>query len=172
MGTDITKAEMKTLLKSQQGELDGVLMYKALADAVAEERDAEAFRQLAAEEGHHTAVFHGLTHRTLKAKKTMAILLSVLYRVIGKKRLYPLIAQGEYAALETYKPIAERFPEVESVRQDEKRHGDIVMALLEEADDSEEKTEKRRSRYMLAGAAVFAGVLAAVMVKRGRKGRS
>lgn len=44
--------------------------------------------------------------------------------------MYPAIAQGEYAAVKTYAPVAEKFPEVESIRNDEKRHGDTVKGLL------------------------------------------
>ena len=33
--------DLKTLLKAQQGELDAVLMYKALADVVKDKNDAE-----------------------------------------------------------------------------------------------------------------------------------
>ena len=40
--------DRKTLLKAQQGELDAVLMYRALADTVKSEADAEVFRRLAA----------------------------------------------------------------------------------------------------------------------------
>ncbi len=48
----ITDKEMKVLLKSQQGEMDAVPMYLALAEVVKDEKDARTFRQLAAEEGH------------------------------------------------------------------------------------------------------------------------
>lgn len=118
------------LLKSQQGELDAVLMYQALAEVAKDTKDADDFRKLAAEEGHHAAVFHGLTNENLKPKKTLAILMPILYKIIGKKRLYPLIAKGEYAAAENYAPVVEKFPVIESVRKDETRHGDTVAGLL------------------------------------------
>ena len=118
------------LLKSQQGELDAVLMYQALAEVVKDTKDADTFRKLAAEEGHHAAVFHGLTNENLKPKKTLATLMPILYKIIGKKRLYPLIAKGEYAAAENYAPVVEKFPVIESVRKDETRHGDTVAGLL------------------------------------------
>ena len=54
----------------------------------------------------------------------------ILYRLIGKKHLYPLIIKGEYKAADDYAPVAEKFPEIESVKKDEKRHGDIVASLL------------------------------------------
>ena len=122
--------DTEILLKSQQGELDAVLMYHALADTVKDPEDQKVFRRLAAEEGHHAAVFKSITNRTLTPKKTKSVLLPLLYRILGKKRLYPLIAQGEYAAVKTYRPIAERYPQVQSVKEDEKRHGDTVAALL------------------------------------------
>ena len=126
----ITNDDMKVLLKAQQGELDAVLMYKALAKKVKRTKDAETFNRLAQEEGHHAAVFKNLTNRVLKPKKTRAIVLPLLYSIIGRKRLYGLIAKGEYAAVEKYQAVVEKFPEIESVKNDEKRHGDMVMALL------------------------------------------
>lgn len=126
----LSKKEMETLLKSQQGELDGVVMYQALAKAVRNPKDAETFMQLAADEGRHAAVFQKLTGKSLTPNRKKARMLVLLYRILGKKRLYPLIAKGEYAALKTYAPVVKRFPEVASVRADEKRHGDTVMALL------------------------------------------
>ena len=128
--TRMKQTDMKTLLQAQQGELDAVLMYNALAKAVKDKTDAETFRRLAAEEGHHAAVFKTLTHQTLKPKKTLATVLPILYRMLGRKRLYPIIAKFEYNAVNTYAPVAENFPEVQSVKDDEQRHGDTVMGLL------------------------------------------
>lgn len=126
----ITAKERKVLLKSQQGELDAVKMYNALAKVVKEPAEAETFRQLAAEEGHHAAVFKAMTNEVLKPKNTKAIVIPLLYRVIGKKTLYPIIARKEFDAAKKYEPVAARFPEVETVKNDEQRHGDTVLALL------------------------------------------
>ena len=122
--------DRKILLKAQQGELDAVLMYNALADAAKDPADAAAFRRLAAEEGRHAAVFYHLTGTKLEPKKLKSVLIPLLYRVIGKKRLYPLIARGEYSAAKAYAPVAEKYPEAGSVMADEKRHGDTVAGLL------------------------------------------
>ena len=45
--------------------------------------------------------------------------------------MYPIIAQGEYDAVKKYEPVAAQFSEVESVKNDEQRHGDTVLSLLE-----------------------------------------
>lgn len=126
----VTAEERKVLLRSQQGELDAVKIYNALAKVVKDPRDAETFRQLAAEEGRHASVFKAMTDEVLKPKNTKAIVIPILYRVIGKKKLYPIIAGKEYDAARKYEPVASRFPEVESVKSDEQRHGDTVLALL------------------------------------------
>ena len=126
----ITAEERKILLKSQQGELDAVKMYNALAKVVKDPREAATFRQLAAEEGRHASVFKAMTNEVLKPKSTKAIVIPLLYLVIGKKKLYPIIARREYDAVKKYEPVAARFTEVESVKNDEQRHGDTVLGLL------------------------------------------
>ncbi|MCR5032144.1 MAG: rubrerythrin [Lachnospiraceae bacterium] len=128
--SSIDPKDLPILIKSQQGELDAVLMYNALAKVAKHKKDAETFLQLASEEGHHAVVFRELTGATLKPRKTKAIFLPILYRIIGRKRLYPLIAKGEYDAEKTYGPVADKYPTVQSVKADEKRHGDTVLSLL------------------------------------------
>lgn len=100
-------------------------MYNALAKVVKEPKDAEAFKQL-----HHASVFHQLTQTVLQPKMTKAILLPILYKVFGKKLVYSTISKAEYAAEKNYAPVADKFPTVQSVKADEKRHGDIVKGLL------------------------------------------
>ena len=126
----MTPKQYKELLRSQQGETNAVLMYKRLAQVVKTEREREAFLQLAREEGRHASVFHAYTKQVLKPQKTMSVVLPLLYRLLGKKWLYRLIAKGEYDAAVAYEHLIADFPEVESVKNDEKRHGDIVSALL------------------------------------------
>ena len=121
---------MDQLLFAQQGELDAVLMYNKLAEKVKDEKDAAAFRQLAAEEGRHASVFHAYTKKVLKPKKTKAVFVPMMYSLVGRKVLYPIIAKGEYDAAKKYIELVPIFPEVESVMHDETRHGDIVSGLL------------------------------------------
>ena len=127
----MTPKQYKELLRSQQGETNAVLMYKRLAQVVKTEREREAFLQLAREEGRHASVFHAYTKQTLKPQKTMSVIMPLLYRLLGKTRLYRMIAKGEYDAAVGYEHLIADFPEVESVKNDEKRHGDIVSALLD-----------------------------------------
>ena len=126
----MTDQQMKALLYAQQGELDAVAMYNALAKKAKDPKDAATFKQLASEEGRHASVFHALTGKVLKPKMTKAIALPILYSLLGRKRLYPIIAKGEYDAEKKYEALVNDFEEVRSVQADEHRHGDIMLALL------------------------------------------
>lgn len=127
----MTDKQLKVLLRSQQGELDAVLMYQRLAEVVKTDQERNAFLQLAKEEGRHASVFHNYTHQVLKPRKTLSLFMPLLYRLLGKKILYRIIAQGEYDAAIKYQPLIDEFPDVTSVLADENRHGDIVSALIE-----------------------------------------
>ena len=128
----MTDKQRKELLRSQQGELDAVLMYNALAKAVKREPDSATFKQLAKEEGRHAQVFHQYTQTALQPKTLKSRLLPMLYRLLGRRLLYPLIAKGEYKAEKGYQHLIADFSDVASVAADEKRHGDTVMSLLNE----------------------------------------
>ena len=130
MDQAIINQHMDELLYAQQGELDAVLMYNRLAEVVKDENDAKTFRQLAKEEGGHAQVFHQYTKKVLKPKKTKAIAVPLMYKCVGKKVLYPIIAKAEYDAAKKYIALVNIFPDVESVMHDETRHGDTVKALL------------------------------------------
>ena len=126
----MTQKQFKDLLRSQQGELNAVLMYQRLAKVVKTDKERDTFLLLAKEEGRHASVFHAYTKKVLKPKKTMSVIMPLLYRILGKKRLYKLIAKGEYDAAVGYEHLIVDFPDVESVKNDEKRHGDIISGLL------------------------------------------
>ena len=130
MDQNVINQYMDELLFAQQGELDAVLMYNKLAEKVKDANDAATFKQLAAEEGRHASVFHAYTKKLLQPKKTKAVFVPLMYSIVGRKVLYPIIAKQEYAAGEKYKKLVGIFPDVESVLNDEIRHGDTVNALL------------------------------------------
>ena len=71
----MTQEQFNELLRSQQGELNAVLMYQRLAKVVKTDKEREAFLQLAREEGRHASVFHVYTKQALKPKKTMAFIM-------------------------------------------------------------------------------------------------
>ena len=126
----MTDKQRKFILKSQQGELDAVIMYQKLADKMKDPKVKEVLLQLAADEGRHAAVFYNLSETNLKPRSLQANLISILRYIVGWKLLFKLMSIGEYKAVDTYAPVIKDFPEVESVQKDEGRHGDILKNLI------------------------------------------
>ncbi len=126
----ITMDQMNALLTAQQGEEDAVYMYEQLAKVGRDDADREAFLRLAGDEKRHSDVFKRYTCMDVKANPAKGIFVPMMYRVLGKKKVYPIIAQGEYDAAEKYKHIIDDFPEVVEVMNDEVHHGDAVKGLL------------------------------------------
>lgn len=125
----LLKKYRKSLIKSQQGELDAVLLYQTLARKV-RKTDRDTFRNLAKAEGYHASFFKQYTGKNLKPKKTKAIVVPILYRLLGRKRTYRIIADGEYSAAAKYEHLIPAFPGVQRIKDDEDMHGDAVLALL------------------------------------------
>lgn len=130
IGGTLTKPQKKILKTAQQGEVDAVFMYERLAQVVTDEKDKAAFERLAADEARHAAVFEKYTGLTLKPNPTKAIMVPAMYKTMGKEKVYPIIAKGEYDAADKYKNIIADFPEVAEVMNDETYHGDAVLGLL------------------------------------------
>ena len=130
MNKTLTKKQMNECLTAQQGEMDAVYMYEKLAKRVKDDADKKAFARLARDEARHADVFRKYTNKELKPKIAKGIFVPLVYQVLGKKKVYPMIAKGEYDAADKYKHIIADFPEVETVMHDEVRHGDAVMGLL------------------------------------------
>ena len=66
---NITRKQMKALLKAQQGELDAVIMYKKLAEQISDPKIGARLMEIAKDEGRHAAVFERLTHKRLPFRK-------------------------------------------------------------------------------------------------------
>ena len=127
---NVTKEQMKILRAAQQGEVDAVLMYDKLAGKVKDVSDALAFKRLADDEHRHAEVFRAYTGKDLRPNPTKAIMVPLMYKLLGKEKVYPIIAKAEYDAADKYSHIVGEFPEVEAVMNDETHHGDAVMGLL------------------------------------------
>ncbi len=128
----MTEKQKEVILKSQQGELDAVVMYQKLAKKMKNETIKETLLQLAAEEGRHAAVFYKLSQIKLEPKNKKANMVSCLRYFIGWKLLFKVMAKGEYDAENKYISVVKDFPVVESVKNDEHRHGDILLSLRQQ----------------------------------------
>lgn len=120
----------KNLVMFQQQELNGVIMYKALADKVKDAKDKEILVELASCEGKHAAMLKKLTNKKLKPQGVLKYTVLCGYHTIGKKALFRIMAKGEKAAHNLYKPFFEDFPSTEEIAKDELDHADKLLSMI------------------------------------------
>lgn len=120
------KTELEKLIEFQQGELDAVYMYQKLAGLMKKEEDRELLLSLAADEGRHAGVLKQYTGAVLKPKKTLGDTVAVMYKALGRRLMFTVMSNFEYAAYDKYATYYEKYPELASVGKDEIKHGDIL----------------------------------------------
>jgi rubrerythrin len=126
----MTSQQKEKLLKLQQGELNAVLIYQRLAKITQHEKGKEVFLKIAADEGKHAAILRSYTQETLKPKATKAILVGILYQLLGHNYVINLLEKGEIASLKYYKPLKDDFPKIQQIMDEELVHAEMAKSLL------------------------------------------
>ena len=121
-----SKEKTNPLVLFQQSEVDAVVMYQKLADAVKDERLKDTFKKAAADEGRHAAILRQFTGAALKPKNTLAVAVSSMAKVMGIGFLLKYISDFEYAAGKKYLPFVREYPDIAKIIKDECTHGDIM----------------------------------------------
>lgn len=124
------KQEIKEqLLKYQQGELDGVLVYQALAKLVENEEMKSKLLELAADEGKHAGILRKYTNETLTPSDEGAKAIAAAYKEYGNK-IFAQIAEAEDKGGDMYAPFVNDIPEAKSIIEDELKHARIARSFL------------------------------------------
>ena len=126
----MTKEQKIKLLKSQQGELNAVLIYQRLAKITKHKKGKEVFSKIAADEGKHAAILKSYTNEILKPKGTKAKLVGFLYKLLGHNFVIGLLEKGELKSIDNYKPLKDEFPKIQQIIDDELRHAKMAKSLL------------------------------------------
>jgi hypothetical protein len=130
---NITEKQKKELIKLQQGELTGEIIYSKLATKVKYPTDAETLRRIAKEEHQHSEVFRSLTGVDTKGADYIGPMMGIMYFLLGPKKLFGMTAQGQYDAAKKYEAWVKQLPLLEKVITEEKQHGDILSEISKNA---------------------------------------
>lgn len=122
--------EMKKLIAAQQTELDAVLLYQGLAKLMKTEEEKQVLLGIAADEGRHAGILKQITGADLKPKKTLAKATAVMYKIGGKRLLFPFMAKFETNSYFTYQPFFETYPQIADIASDETRHGHLLTEMI------------------------------------------
>ncbi len=126
----MTEEQKQQLLKSQQGELNALLIYQRLAKITKHPKAKEVFSEIAADEGKHAATLKSYTNIVLKPKAGKAILVGFLYKLLGHNFVIGLLDKGEMKSIESYRPLKDDFPKIQQIMDDELKHAEMARSLL------------------------------------------
>lgn len=126
----MTSKQKEKLLKAQQGELDGVIIYCKLSEIVKDKDMKEKFLKIAADEGKHAAILKAYTKEVLKPKSIKAKIIITIYKAFGNNFTLKLLANGESKAAKNYNELAQDFPNIHKIIRDEEKHAEIERGFI------------------------------------------
>lgn len=128
--TKISKEQKEQLIKAQQGELNAVLVYRRLAEAMKDLKIKKVLLRIAADEGKHAGILRQYTGATLKARKSTALVVMMIYRVLGLKFTLNTLEKGELKAVKGYALLVEDFPKINKIMTDEAIHAELIKSMV------------------------------------------
>jgi len=127
--TKISKEQKAQLIKAQQGELDAVIVYRRLAEAMNDSKLEKILLRIAADEGKHAGILRAYTGETLRATKAKSLVVMFMYRIFGFKFLRNMMAKAELKAVKEYALLVADFPKINKIMSDEAIHADLLKNM-------------------------------------------
>lgn len=130
--TPLTEQTQANLRRLQQNEIDGHYTYLQLATIAKGAANQQLLQRMAAEEKKHYEVWYHYTQQAVAPRRLRISLYSWLARLLGLTFALKLMELGEEQAQVGYKAIAQDFPEALEILEQEERHEDELLAMLDE----------------------------------------
>ncbi|MBL6960910.1 MAG: VIT1/CCC1 transporter family protein [Anaerolineales bacterium] len=120
------------LLAFQQNEITEYHIYKRLAKSIKEPENARIINQIAEDELGHYEEWKEYTNEDVKPKKWAIWFYYLISRIFGFTFGIKLMESGEKSAQVNYAQIREFVPEIDKWIEDEHKHEDALIEMLDE----------------------------------------
>jgi VIT1/CCC1 family predicted Fe2+/Mn2+ transporter len=120
------------LLSSQRNELTEHYIYKKLALATKDRNNREILLHISKDELRHYDFWKGLTGKDIKPNRVKIWFYYLVSRIFGLTFGIKLMENGEGQAQITYREIAGIIPEAAFIAQDEDKHEQELIGMIEE----------------------------------------
>lgn len=122
----------RTLLQFQRNEVSEACIYEALAKRVRSSSDREVLLSIASEERAHYKVWKSYTGQEVSSDRGRVWRMVLLARVFGYTFALRMMEAGEEGAQVAYHEMAQEVPEALRVEEDEDRHEQELLDMLDE----------------------------------------
>ncbi|WP_455538736.1 ferritin family protein [Terrisporobacter sp.] len=124
--------QKEMLLKLQQGELDGVVMYQKLAELEELQYIKNELLEMAADEGRHASLLKSYTGEVLKPSSGQAEKIVEMLKNVGKVKTFEMMAEGEFKGGPVYEELGKNFERLKDIAKDEVKHGNMLKGFISE----------------------------------------
>jgi len=122
----------KDILQAQRNEITEHFIYKKLALAVKDEDNRRILQQISTDEKSHYEFWAKITGVELSPSRLKIFFYMFIARVFGLTFSVKLMERGEDLAQAVYEKLRTVYPEVKLLIEDEGRHEDELLALIDE----------------------------------------
>jgi VIT1/CCC1 family predicted Fe2+/Mn2+ transporter len=129
---EINAALQKQLLTAQRSEITGHQIYQRIAASLPNAENRRVIEKLAADELGHYKTWKRYTNQDVTPNWMAVWFYVIIARVFGFTFGIKLMEQGEAAAQLVYTEIAKTIPEAQKVRDDEEKHEEKLLGMLDE----------------------------------------
>lgn len=122
----------KLLLIRQKDEVTGAILYAKLAQKEKHEHNKKLLSQMAQDERDHAATWAKLTQEKVMPDHGKIRRLVFLSKLLGFTFVLKIIQKDEQMAQVEYDKMIQEFPEAIEIEQDERRHEEKIIEMLDE----------------------------------------
>ncbi len=128
----ISRDLKKKLLRFQQDEVTSAAIYALLADDMKDSPNAAVLRNIANEERKHAMRWESFTGKKLKPSSRTVSFYRFIAKFLGLTFAIKKMENGEAEAQSGYASVLAQFPEVQAIIDEENRHEDALIAMIDE----------------------------------------
>lgn len=132
MSTTLSKENFDIVIRMQQNEITEYAIYTNLAKIVKKEEDKKILNRIAKEEYAHGQIWYKYTNKELKPQKFKVFKFLILSLIFGYTFVIKMMEKGEKKAENIYKKIEHEVPEAKTIAEDEDKHEEYLVSLLDE----------------------------------------
>ncbi len=134
MGQSLEALEhiMKQIYTAQKNEITEYHIYTNIAKLVKDKKNRKILLDIANEELRHCKFWQTITKREIKPNRWQIFKFTLIAKLLGFTFAAKLMEKGEEQAQVNYMEIAEYIPEAEQIAEDEEKHENELIDLLDE----------------------------------------
>jgi VIT1/CCC1 family predicted Fe2+/Mn2+ transporter len=123
---------MKQIYTAQKNEITEYHIYSNIAKLVPDKKNKKAILDIANEELRHGKFWQTVTKKDIKPDRWKIFKFTLIAKFLGYTFAIKLMEKGEEQAQVNYREISEYIPEAEQIAEDEEKHENELIALLDE----------------------------------------